>query len=69
MKSRQAEVQMSKVMASTDRLPEWLRPAVRDMIRNAYARPSYAGPQAKAEEVLRFRNEWEAACYESMTAS
>ena len=66
MQSRQAEVPMSKVMASTDKYPEALRRTMRDIIRLAYERPSYYSTQAKAEEVMRFRNEWEAACYRDL---
>lgn len=65
MKSRQFEVPMSKVMASTDKYASPLRETLRDMIRQAYSRPSYYTPEAKADEVNRFRNEWEAACYKA----
>lgn len=63
MKSRQAEVPMHKVMASTEGFPPELKKALQDMVRQAYARPSYYTPEMKADEVSRFRNEWEAACY------
>jgi hypothetical protein len=68
MKSRQAEVPMSQVMASVEKMPEFLRETLRDMIRQAYARQSYYTPETKADEVARFRNEWEAACYRDLAA-
>jgi hypothetical protein len=68
MTSRQSEVPMSKVMASTGKYPQALRIALQDMIRQAYARPSMYTPEAKADEVMRFRNEWEAACYRDLAA-
>ena len=57
---------MHKVMESTERMPEFLRDTLRDMIRQAYARPSHHTPETKADEVMRFRNEWEAACYRDL---
>ena len=57
---------MSGVMAALERMPkepEWLLPLMRKMVRDAYSRPSYYTPEAKAEEVMRFRNDWELACF------
>lgn len=64
MKARQSEVPMSAMMAKmAEILPASVLPTVKDMIRAAYSKPSYYSPEAKADEVVRFRNEWEVACY------
>ena len=68
MTTRQAEVPMSKVMAAAAKVPEGWRDTLRQIIASAYEKPSYYTPQAKAEEVMRFRNEWEAACYRDLSA-
>ena len=68
MTTRQSEVPMSKVMAAAAKVPEGWRDTLRRIVVSAYEKPTYYSPQAKAEEVMRFRNEWEAACYRDLAA-
>lgn len=68
MTTRQAEVPMSKVMAAAAKVPEGWRDTLRRIVVSAYEKPTYYSPQAKAEEVMRFRNEWKAACYRDLAA-
>lgn len=66
MRARQSEVAMSAMMKRLAEIfPASMMPDVRNIIRAAYANPSYSSPEGKADQVVRFRNEWEAACYET----
>lgn len=66
MQGRQSEVPMSAMMKRlAEIVPEWMLPTVRDMVKSAYANESYHSPEGKAQEVVRFRNRWEAWCYDS----
>lgn len=68
MQARQSNAQLSLVIPAVDKAmtesPEWARQMVRELVRDAYRRPAYYSPEAKAEEVMRFRNDWELACFE-----
>ena len=72
MQSRQSDVPMSKVRASIQRIfgkgEPWVYQIMMDALMDAYERPSYYTPESKAEEVNRFRNDWELECFKRIEA-
>ena len=67
MTTRQRNAQLSKVLAAIkptlDAMPEWAGTMLRAALMDAYERPLYSTPEYKAQEVMRFRNDWELKCF------
>lgn len=68
MKSRQANVPISKLMGATDELGVSNDKALelyKSLVLMAYGRPRYNTPEFRNQSVADFRNQFETACYSS----